>query len=147
MVTLQFAEPIVVKLFMGPTLIQIVRYSIVGILNNLCIYLIYIVVTATWLEPKIAVGIIYPVSVITGYFGHARYSFRYVVVTWSVTLRYVGAHLIGYATNIAMICLFSDYFGYPHQVVQATSILIVAGILYVLSRYFVFRPIRLKAEP
>ena len=37
-----------------------------------------------------------------------------------------------------MLYLFSDQLGYPHQVVQAVAIFVVARILYLLFRYYVF---------
>ncbi len=36
------------------TLGQVVRYGVVGVLNNLLGYLIYLLVTWLWLDPKIA---------------------------------------------------------------------------------------------
>lgn len=120
------------------TLGQVVRYGVVGVLNNLLGYLIYLLVTWLWLDPKIAVTLMYPIGAVTAYFGHARYSFAYSGRTSHSIVRYAIAHLIGYGANIGMLYLFSDRLGYPHQLVQAVAIVAVAGILYLLFRYFVF---------
>jgi putative flippase GtrA len=120
------------------TLGQVVRYSVVGVLNNMLGYLIYLLVTWLWLDPKLAVTLMYPIGAMTAYFGHARYSFAYSGLTSHGIARYTIAHLIGYGANIGMIYLFSDRLGYPHQMVQAVAIVAVAGILYILFRYFVF---------
>ena len=117
---------------------QLARYGVVGVLNNLLGYLIYLLVTWLWLEPKIAVTLMYPIGAVTAYFGHARYSFAYSGRTSYSMVRYAIAHLIGYGANIGMLYLFSDQLGYPHQLVQAVAIAAVAGILYLLLRYFVF---------
>lgn len=117
---------------------QVVRYGVVGVLNNLLGYLIYLLVTWLWLDPKVAVTLMYPIGAVTAYFGHARYSFAYSGRTSHGIVRYSIAHLIGYGTNIGMLHLFSDRLGYPHQLVQAAAIVVVAGILYLLFRYFVF---------
>lgn len=117
---------------------QVFRYGVVGVLNNLLGYLIYLVVTWFWLDPKIAVTVMYPIGAVTAYFGHARYSFAYSGRTSHGIVRYVIAHLIGYGANIGMLYLFSDRLGYPHQLVQAVAIVAVAGILYMLFRCFVF---------
>lgn len=119
-------------------LTQVVRYGVVGFLNNLLGYLIYLVVTWLWLDPKVAVTLMYPVGAVTAYFGHARYSFAYSGRTSLGIMRYAIAHLIGYGANIGMLYLFSDRLGYPHQLVQAVAIVVVAGMLYLLFRYFVF---------
>lgn len=121
-----------------PILKQVVRYGVVGVLNNLLGYVIYLVVTWLWLDPKVAVTLMYPIGAATAYFGHAKYSFAYSGHTSHGVARYAFAHLIGYGANIGMLSLFSDHLGYPHQAVQAAAIFVVAGILYLLFRYFVF---------
>lgn len=120
------------------TLTQLVRYGIVGMLNNLLGYLIYLLVTWFWLDPKVAVTFLYPIGALTAYFGHARYSFSYSGRTSHGVLRYVIAHLLGYSVNVLMLYVFSDMLKLPHQIVQAAAIVGVAGILYLLFRYFVF---------
>lgn len=117
---------------------QVTRYGVVGVLNNLLGYLIYLLVTWLWFDPKVAVTLMYPVGALTAYFGHARYSFKYIGRTSSGIIRYAIAHVIGYGANIAMLYVFSDRLMYPHQLVQAAAIAVVAGILYLLLRYFVF---------
>jgi len=117
---------------------QIARYGVVGVLNNLLGYLIYLLVTWLWLDPKVAVTLMYPVGATTAYFGHAKYSFAYRGRTLHGIVRYVIAHIIGYGANIGMLYVFSDLLGYPHQLVQAIAIFAVAGILFLLFRYFVF---------
>lgn len=119
------------------------KYGLVGFLNNLLGYLIYILVTWFWLDPKIAVTLMYPIGAVTAYFGHARYSFSYKGSHLHSIVRYIIAHLIGYATNIGMLYLFWSRLGYPHQLVQAVAIMFVAVILFLLFHYFVF-PKRLR---
>jgi len=119
-------------------LAQVVRYGVVGVLNNLLGYLIYLVVTWAWLDPKVAVTLMYPIGAVTAYFGHAKYSFTYSGQTSHGIARYVIAHLIGYGANIGLLYVFSDLLLFPHQLVQAVAIVVVAGILFLLFRYFVF---------
>ncbi|MNP13350.1 GtrA-like protein [compost metagenome] len=125
-------------LFRKGTRYPIVRYGIVGVLNNLRGYLIYLVLTWLWLEPKTAVAIMYPVGAAMGYFGHARYSFSYEGSASYGALRYCIAHAIGYTANIGILYVLSDKLGFAHQLVQIFAIFAVAGILYILFRYFVF---------
>ena len=117
---------------------QIVRYGVVGVLNNLLGYLIYLFLTWLWLDPKIAVTLLYPIGATTAYFGHARYAFSYQGHITHGFARYAAAHVIGYGANIFLLYLFVDILQYPHQLVQAAAIFVVAGILFLLFRYFVF---------
>ncbi|MES2888876.1 MAG: GtrA family protein [Pseudomonadota bacterium] len=120
------------------TLGQVFRYGVVGVLNNLLGYLIYLVVTWLWLDPKVAITLMYPIGATTAYFGHAKYSFAYSGQTTHGIFRYILAHFIGYGVNIALLYVFSDRLMYPHQLVQAAAIFVVAGVLFLMFRYFVF---------
>lgn len=124
------------------TLGQLARYGVVGVLNNFLGYLIYVVVTWLWLEPKLAVTLMYPVGALTGYFGHARYAFQYNGRVSHGLLRYSIAHLIGYGANIGILYVLVDWLGYPHQLIQALAIVVVGGLLFILFRYFVFPKIK-----
>jgi len=117
---------------------QIMRYGVVGVLNNLLGYLIYLALTWFWLEPKLAVTMLYPIGALTSYFGHAKYSFSYQGRTIHGLLRYVIAHCLGYGANVLLLYILVDKFMLPHQFVQAVAIFVVAGILFLLFRYFVF---------
>ena len=121
-----------------PVLRQIIRYGIVGILNNLLGYLIYLAVTWLGLDPKVAVTILYPIGAFTSYFGHARYSFTLKNNSSHVVVRYVIAHCVGYGATLLMLYIFTDKLFFPHQIVQAAAIFVVAAILYLMFRYFVF---------
>lgn len=122
-------------------LVQVARYGVVGVINNLAGYLIYLGVTWLGLEPKLAVTVLYPIGIIISYFGHARYTFFHNNANSSTLIRFVLAYLIGYVANIALLYMFVDQLGFPHQLVQASAIFIVAGLLFLLLRYFVF-PVR-----
>ncbi len=121
-----------------PVITQIIRYGVVGVLNNLLGYLIYLAITWLWLEPKIAVTMLYPIGAFTAYFGQAKYSFSYQGRTRGGMFRYIIAHAIGYGVNVLLLYIFVDKFLFPHQLVQAAGIVLVAGLLFLLFRYFVF---------
>ena len=121
-----------------PALRQVIRYGVVGVINNLLGYLIYLLITYYWLDPMVAVSLLYPVGVITGYFGHSKYAFAYQGKNTHALLRYLIAHLISYGVNLLLLYIFWEKLNFPHQLVQAAAIFIVAGVLFILFRYFVF---------
>ena len=118
---------------------QLARYAMIGALNNVRGYLIYLLITWLWLDPKIAVSIMYPIGATLNYFGHASYSFSYTGSTSLGAARYFIAHLVGYASNIGILYLLCDKLGYPHQLAQLIAILAVSSILFLLFKHFVFR--------
>ncbi|MSP04108.1 MAG: GtrA family protein [Acetobacteraceae bacterium] len=121
-----------------PALGQIIRYGIVGVLNNLLGYFIYLLVTYFWLDPKVAITLLYPVRATTAYFGHSKYSFSHKVTKRHDLWRYIVAHLISYGVNYLMLYILWGKFNFPHQAVQAGAIFVCAGVLFLLFKYFVF---------
>jgi putative flippase GtrA len=118
---------------------QVIRYGIVGMLNNLLSYFIYLVLTWKWMDPKVTVTLLYPICALLAYFAHAKYSFSYLGGGNKSFFRFVIAHIVGYSVNILMLFLLVDICDYPHQMVQVLSIVVVAGLLFFLSRYYIFR--------
>ena len=117
---------------------QIFRFFSIGILNNIVGYLIYILLTWQWLEPKFAITFTYPLGAMIGYFANHRYVFSYQGNHYLGFFRYLTAHIIGYSANFILLYLFVDVMGYPHQLVQAGSIFFCGFLLFILLRYFVF---------
>lgn len=125
-------------------LMQIVRYGVVGLATNFFGYLIYLLVTWLWLDPKVAVSLFYPLAATMGYFSHAKISFAHDGRHRDDMPRYIVAHVIGYLTNISLLYVFVDKLFFPHQLVQIVAIIIVAGELFLLFKYYVFSGKRIK---
>lgn len=118
---------------------QLVRYGVVGLLQNLAGYLIYLLVTWLGVEPKLTVTIFYPIAATLAYFGHSKYSFSYRGGHTGGFARYVFAHICGYLLNLISLFVFVDIFLFPHQIVQFCNIFLVAGFLFLTFKFFVFR--------
>lgn len=123
-----------------PAFGQIIRYGVVGALNNLLGYFIYLLVTYFWLDPKVAITLLYPVGATTAYFGHSKYSFSHQGTKRHAQWRYIAAHLISYGVNYLMLYILWEKFNFSHQAVQAAAIFVCAGVLFLLFKYFVFPP-------
>lgn len=85
---------------------------------------------------------LYIIGAVIGYFSHRRLSFNYRGGVYSSASRYGVVHLCGLGLNFILLYVFVDRIGYPHQVVQATSIFVVAGFLFVCFRFLVFPQIQ-----
>ena len=114
------------------------RYSVVGILNNSWGYFLYLFVTWLGMDPRLAVSMLYPVAAVSAYFAHAKYSFNYQMGQTSAKFRFIIAQIIGYLVNVIMLSVLVERFGYPHQMVQAAAIFVIAGVLFILFRIYVF---------
>ena len=117
---------------------QVIRYGFVGVINNVLGYLLYLLITFFGVDPKVVITILYPIGVVTAYFGHSKYSFYYRGRDTNALLRYCISHLVGYSMNFLLLFILSDKLKFPHQAVQAFAIVAVAGILFLMFKYFVF---------
>ena len=117
---------------------QLIRYGVIGVFNNLIGYLVYLLVTFFWLEPKTTISILYPIAALMAYFGHMKYSFSYQGKHVGSLLRYTLAHFMGYTINFLMLLVLYERFQLPHQIVQAIAIPILALFLFFMMKYFVF---------
>ena len=118
---------------------QLIRYGLVGVLSNAAIYFIYLLITYLGVEPKTAMTSVYIIGASIGFIGNRKWTFDHCGHPSRAALRYAVAHLFGYVLNFLLLFTFVDRLGYPHQWVQAIAIIIVAGFLFVIFKYYVFQ--------
>ena len=121
---------------------QLLRYVIAGVTNNGIAYVIYLGL-AHWLEsPKVAMSITYVGGMTAGFFINRGWVFNNgntaEGIAWSSVIKYLIAHACGYGINYLILHYFVTVAGYPHPLVQAASIVVVAAFLFTMFRYFVF---------
>lgn len=119
-------------------MLQLIRYGLVGMAINAAIYLVYLLITYLGMEAKSAMTLLYIAGTFVGFVGNRKWTFAHRGAPSSAALRYVLAHLCGYLINLLILYTFVDRLGYAHQWVQAAAIVIVAGFLFVVFKYFVF---------
>lgn len=131
-------------MFDRATFRRLVRYGFVGIATNLAGYALYLVVTHVGLGPKLTMSLLYAVGATLGYFGNRNWVFRHSGNFLHSSAGYIVAHVAGYTINFALLHVFVDRMGYPHQIVQGFAILLVAGYLFLVLNFLVFsrRPLR-----
>jgi putative flippase GtrA len=117
---------------------QLLRYGIIGIATNTLGYLVYLLITYSGVEPKLLITFMYPIGATIGFFGNRQWSFTHKGSVLKSGIRYFVAHFFGYLINFLILLTFVDRLSYPHQWVQAVAIIVVAGFLFLVFKYFVF---------
>lgn len=118
--------------------VQLFRYAVVGQLSNILLYGAYLLLTWLGVEPKIAMTLVYAVGVVQTFFFNKHWSFSHRGVYGAAFTRYCLAYALGYAMNFFAFLWMVDRLKYPHQLVQAVMIIVVAATLFLLQRYWVF---------
>jgi len=121
------------------TLTQLVRYGIVGLASNAVGYLLYLGLTYLGMGPKLAMSLLYGVGVLQTFVFNKKWSFRFDGAATPALVRYLVVYAVGYAVNLLTLMLLVDQAQLPHQLVQGVMIFIVAIMLFIAQRYWVFR--------
>lgn len=117
---------------------QLARYSLVGLVSNGVGYLLYILLTRLGLGPKFAMSLLYGVGILQTFVFNKKWAFRFDGAATAALIRYATAYAFGYVVNFVALLLLVDRIGLPHQLVQGVMILVVAVMLFLAHRYWVF---------
>ena len=117
---------------------QVIRYGIVGIASNVFLYLVYLCITFAGVGHKTAMSGIYVIGILQTFIANRSWTFRHEGPPDAALVRYILAYVVGYFINLLFLWAFVDYLGLPHQGVQAAAIILVAGCLFLMQKYWVF---------
>ena len=117
---------------------QFARYAIVGLASNAVGYVLYLLFTWAGVGPKLAMTCLYIVGVLQTFAFNSKWSFRFAGAVAPALVRYATVYALGYFINLLALVLLVDKVGLPHQLVQGVMILVVAVMLFMAQRYWVF---------
>ncbi len=119
---------------------QLVKYGIVGIIQNGAGYFIYLLLTWYGIDPKLVVAVSYPVGMYISFIGNKNFTFKSKGLGGrGSAVRYFFVHVVAYFLNLILLFLLSDVLGYPHQIVQVFCIGVISLYLFAMFKFFVFR--------
>ena len=122
---------------------QVLSYALVGVVTNLGGYTLYLLLTHLGGTPKLTMTALYCVGAAISFIANRRLTFQHDGMIAFVGIRYLMVQGSGYLLNFLLLVVFVDWWGFAHQIVQASAIIVVACYLFVLSKIFVFAPHRL----
>jgi putative flippase GtrA len=117
---------------------QLTRFGIVGLANNLLLYLLYLLVTHAGVGYKLAMTILYALGVLITFLFNRNWSFLHDGALSKSLQRYLLLYLVAYMVNWCVLYLLVDLAGWPHQLIQGAMILLLAAALFLLQKFWVF---------
>lgn len=123
---------------MKHTLGQLIRYGTVGTISNAVGFLLYLLLTHLGMGPKGAMSLLYVVGVLQTFYFNRRWSFRFEGAGANAFARYCMSYGAGYLLNFFGLWLFVDYYRLPHAPVEGVLIFVVASMLFLLQKFWVF---------
>lgn len=117
---------------------QLLRYGLVGVMTNAVGYSLFILLTYFGMDAKVAITILYPLAICFTFAANRKWTFEHRGKLLRSANAYVTVHGMGYLLNLGLLALLTDILGYPYQAVQAVAIFVVAGFVFVASKFLVF---------
>ena len=118
---------------------EFIRYAVVGAAANIFGFLLYALFTELGVSPVWTISIFYPVHIGIAFYLNKRWSFNFKGRLSASAVRYLAAYVGCYGLNVAMLKFFNGYLGYSHLIVQAIAIVVIAALLFLAQKMWVFR--------
>jgi len=118
---------------------QFLRYAVVGLVSNLLLFLAYLLITQRGVGHKTTMTLLYAAGVSLTFAFNRNWTFSHQGLVTKAFISYVSIYALGYILNLMVLYLFVDRFGYRHQWVQGSMIVILALMLFTLQKFLVFR--------
>lgn len=119
---------------------QMLRFGTVGLLATLTHYACAVVAMRLGIAPVLANGIAFGCAFGVGFAGHLRWSFREQHADFATALlRYAIVAFAGFALNQFLFASLADRSSLPPEVLLAAVLLFVAGLNFVISKWWAFR--------
>ncbi len=116
---------------------QIVRYGIVGLASNSALYLAYLVLTNLGVGNKLAMTVLFLIGVLQTFLLNKTWSFAYRGLSKASFFKYIFIYSIAYLLNWGALWVLVEHWAW-HQLVQGVVICVIAIMLFVSQRYWVF---------
>jgi putative flippase GtrA len=118
---------------------EFLRYAVVGAAINFLGFLLYVLFTTLGVSPVLTISIFYPLHIGLAFYLNKKWSFRHEGRISPSAVRYLIAYLCCYASNVSALKFFNGYLGYSHLIVQAITIFVIALLLFLAQKHWVFK--------
>lgn len=119
--------------------VQFFRFILIGIFSNLLLFGFYLFLTGFGVGYKTAMTLLYGIGIAQTFFLQKHLTFNYQGFFRSSFFKYLIAYGLGYLINFSALLFFVDYLAFPHELVQGLMILIIAVLMFMILKLWVFR--------
>lgn len=120
-------------------LLQIIRFGIVGLTSNVVLYLFYLAMSQSGIDPKLAMTFSFVLGLTWTFTINKRWSFSHQGDWGRSSAKFFSLYGALYFINLTMLLVLVDVFGLSHVLVQAGVFLVYVPIIFLAQRYWIFR--------
>ena len=128
------------------TILQLSRYAVVGLSANFFLFSVYLFLTYLGVGHKTAMTFLYGVGMLLTFIFNKRWSFRHQGPIAPAICRYFITYSMGYVINIFMLWYFVDQLEFPHRWIQGVAVFVVAGVIFLMQKYWIFSMTHVKSR-
>ena len=118
---------------------QFLRYTLVGIISNLVLYVGYLLLTNVGVGHKSAMSFLYVAGVLFTFAFNRNWTFSHQGHISKSIVSYISIYIFGYLLNLGGLYCFVDILGYRHEWVQGVLVFIIALLLFLMQKTIVFK--------
>lgn len=118
---------------------RIIRFGLVGLLST-GIYMGLFALVIRALPPVESSVIAYALSAVLNFVMQSRFTFRQQALSGGSAVRFVLMHLFCMGVNSSLLWLATGPLALPAMASQAVIVVFVAGLSYLVSRFWVYPP-------
>jgi putative flippase GtrA len=117
-----------------------IRYLIIGFINTLIGYSVYIVlVSADIVTPQIANGICYIVALIFAFILNKVFLFNHTKISISTIKRFLLAFMLSFIINQIVLFVLHNIYLFSAEIAQIFSMSTYTVCFYKLNKYYVYK--------
>ena len=116
---------------------QLTRFFFVGVVNNLALFCAYLLLTAAGVKALLAMTAVFVSGIFLSWFFNARFTFKQRLNRASAGRNSV-AYAAAYLLNVGLLWCAYSLWGIPHQIAQGLIMVLLAAMLFLAQKYWVF---------
>jgi putative flippase GtrA len=120
-------------------MLQLMRFGVVGVAAMVVHWLVAVALVRLGLAPLIANVLAFAVAFNVSYWGHRRWTFAATTAHGTTVRRFFAVALGSFALNEFLYYLLLRFTRLDYQTALALVLVAVAGLTFVLSRYWAFK--------
>ena len=117
---------------------QFLKFNLVGVINTLLTYLVFVSVMALSHSRNVALVCDYVFGFFFSFFANKSFTFQVKQTNLEIFLKMGGTYFALFWVNLGLLAVFVDYLKISIYIAQVFTIAVIAGSSFIMQRFFVF---------
>jgi putative flippase GtrA len=123
---------------------QLIRFGAVGIIALIIHFIVVLIISTLGINPLIANIIAFSIAFHFSYWGHSQWTFE-TNRSHKSLVKFIIVSVTSFCFNEILFWLLLKYTEIPYQIALLMVLGFVAGLTFILGRYWAFKPL-LKSD-